>query len=302
MSIPNSQLDTWSNQGATVTPKDLREKIEKVILAENSLVQYKNQLNIYLQGSYRNSTNIYGNSDVDVVVQSNKTYYYDTSNLTMNEQSNFENAFLSATYNFSELRQEIFQTLVNQFGSGNVLPGSKSIKVKALGYEADVVPAFQYRKYTQFGQSDSQRNFIEGIHFYTNNGYQPVINFPKVHYSNGTVKNSNTNNMFKPTVRIFKNMKKKLISDGKIDNSLAPSYYLECLLYNVPNGKFINNDYASTVYNILLWLHESASNLDSLVCQNGQVYLFGNSDVQWRTYDAQLFISRLVGLWNDWGK
>lgn len=74
MTIPISQLEIWSKQGAIDTPKKLKEKIEKSLKSDSSKIQNKSQLNIFLQGSYRNSTNIYGNSDVDIVVQHNSTF------------------------------------------------------------------------------------------------------------------------------------------------------------------------------------------------------------------------------------
>ena len=67
------KLDYWSQKGATQAPKNLR-KIEKVLTANESKIKRKNQLDIYLQGSYRNNTNIFGSSDVDIVVQSNATF------------------------------------------------------------------------------------------------------------------------------------------------------------------------------------------------------------------------------------
>lgn len=65
MTIPTETVDSWSKQGATKTPKILREQIEKVLTDDRSKIKRKNQLDIYLQGSYRNSTNILGSSDVE---------------------------------------------------------------------------------------------------------------------------------------------------------------------------------------------------------------------------------------------
>ena len=72
MTIPTKNWIIIS-KGATQAPKNLR-KIEKVLTANESKIKRKNQLDIYLQGSYRNNTNIFGSSDVDIVVQSNATF------------------------------------------------------------------------------------------------------------------------------------------------------------------------------------------------------------------------------------
>jgi len=67
MTIPESQLGTWSHQGATtasrLTYTSLVNCLEQYDFPEN--IKYTH----YLQGSYRNSTNIFGNSDVSVVIE-----------------------------------------------------------------------------------------------------------------------------------------------------------------------------------------------------------------------------------------
>jgi|ERR1035437_324830 hypothetical protein len=59
MSIPQSQLETWSNPGALATSADAYQRVRNVLLAAGSPVANGNA-DIYLQGSYANSTNIYG--------------------------------------------------------------------------------------------------------------------------------------------------------------------------------------------------------------------------------------------------
>ena len=39
-------------------------------------------------------------------------------------------------------------------------------------------------------------------------------------------------------VRILKNLRGKLVDDNLIKKDIAPSYYLESLLYNVPSGEY----------------------------------------------------------------
>ena len=77
MPIPESQLKTWSHRGAVRTAKQTHESIRKALEAYNwpSEAQYE----VYLQGSYKNYTNIRGDSDVDVVVQLNSTFSHNLS-------------------------------------------------------------------------------------------------------------------------------------------------------------------------------------------------------------------------------
>ena len=77
-----------------------------------------------------------------------------------------------------------------------------------------------------------------------------VSNYPNQHSQNLTAKHQATGNKLKPMIRIFKNMRSKLIDDGLIEKGSAPSYYIEGLLYNVPNDQFVG-DYQDIFLNIL---------------------------------------------------
>jgi len=57
MAIPEAQLETWSHQGATVTSESTNGSIKTALESSNSKIKNKNT-DIYLQGSYKNSTNI----------------------------------------------------------------------------------------------------------------------------------------------------------------------------------------------------------------------------------------------------
>ncbi|WP_391117384.1 nucleotidyltransferase [Psychrobacillus sp. L3] len=301
MTIPNSQLSTWSNEGATATPKALREKIEGILRGEKSLITNKNSVSIYLQGSYRNSTNIYGNSDVDIVVQTNNVFYGDSSELSSEKKEIYASQTNSSQYTWAIYKKEVLDTLINYFGSNLIEIGNKSIKINTGNYEADVVPCIQYRKYIDYGYSTDSQIFLEGMKFYTTEENREVINYPKRHYSYGAEKNQQTGEMYKKTIRIFKNIKSRLVTSGKLDRNTAPSYFVENLLYNVPNDKFIRNDFSQTVFNLLKWLGDNRNNLSSCICQNKTIILFGVAQEQWNEIDARKFINECITLWNEWG-
>ncbi|RIM15550.1 nucleotidyltransferase, partial [Staphylococcus chromogenes] len=147
MTIPTKNLDHWSQKGATQAPKNLREKIEKVLTADESKIKRKNQLDIYLQGSYRNNTNIFGSSDVDIVVQSNATFFSNISKLDAYERKIYNQKFDEATYTWKYFKNDVIETLQYAFGISNVEIGNKSIKISTEDYEADVIPCFEYRNY-----------------------------------------------------------------------------------------------------------------------------------------------------------
>ena len=76
-------------------------------------------------------------------------------------------------------------------------------------------------------------------------------------------------------VRILKNLRGKLVDDNLIKKDIAPSYYLESLLYNVPSGEY-RSTYQDSFDSALRWIQESADK-SNLVCANEQYYLLRQS-------------------------
>ena len=106
-----------------------------------------------------------------------------------------------------------------------------------------------------------------------------IVNFPKLHQDNGSAKNfsnSRTRENYKPTIRMFKNARNKLIDRGQLSESTAPSYLVECLRYNVIDGKFLGS-FSDRYFETQSTLVSSLSNTkgQALMCQNEQSTLFG---------------------------
>ena len=283
MAIPESQLETWANQGAITTAKSTADSIKNAL---NSYTDWPDGIDfeVYLQGSYKNDTNIRGDSDVDVTAQLNSTFY---SNLSEDQKGIL--GLTPASYHLSDFGADVLKILKNYYGQSQITEGNKSIKIKANNgrLPADVVVCSQYRRYKTVNSYD----YIEGMCFWTKNDNRQVINYPKAHYDNGVTKHQNSSKWYKPMVRLFKNCR------GNISGDATPSYFLECMLYNVPNSKF-GTSYGDTFCNILNWFNENS--LDNFVCQNEQLNLFGTSQEQWSTSEAKTFIKNLISLWNNW--
>lgn len=283
MTIPESQLETWSHQGAVITAKITADSIK------NSLNIYNDRLEridfkTYLQGSYKNNTNIRGDSDVDVVAQLNSTFY---SNLSEEQQRQL--GLSPAAYGWSEFRADVIKALKNYYGQSLITEGNKSIKVAANSgrLPADVVICTQYRKYKSLNKCD----YVKGMCFWSRNDDRQIINYPEFHYDNGVLKHQNSSKWYKPLVRMFKNMR------GYISGDSTPSYFLECILYNVPNSN-CKTSYQEAFCNIVNWLNKTE--LDNFVCQNEQLKLFGMTPEQWNKNRAKEFIKNLILLWDNW--
>jgi hypothetical protein len=304
MAIPEQQLSVWSNIGATVASTNTYNSIKTAIdgIGWKDIVQY----DLYLQGSYRNSTNIRGDSDVDVIAQLTSIFHYDTSSLSQEQSSTFQEVYSKeGEFTLSGFREATFKGLQEYYDKENVSQGSKAIDI--IGFNgrlnADVLCCLEFRKYKSFSRANTQ-DYISGIKFYSTKESRWVINFPKIHYDNGVNKNSQarTNQNYKPVTRIFKNLKSHLVQNNIISSDLAPSYFIQCLLYNLPDNLFRGNTYQSIVVQLLNGLVADVNNnrFQNYVCQNEQLKLFGETKEQWNTPDAIAFIKAIIELYKNW--
>ena len=284
MGIPENQLVIWSGLGAQKGSSDTYASIKTALTAHNWPLGMMNYT-VYLQGSYPNHTNIRGDSDVDVVVETGAVFYHNVPEV----QRMRYGLNTPASFTWSDFRDEVKKALSDYFGSSLVTQGNKCITVAGSGnrLNADVVPCNEYRDYS------SNYNYAKGITFWTRKGMQ-IVNYPKLHLENGSEKNQNCNNCYKPNIRVIKNAR------NKAGNNF-PSYFLECLLYNVPNNNF-SSSYSETFHGVLDCLCNARNNgsLAFFICQNRQQEMFGTTEHQTSLRSAELCIDALVDLWNNW--
>jgi hypothetical protein len=136
------------------------------------------------------------------------------------------------------------------------------------------------------------------VQFYAADGTS-IVNFPKEHSKDCTTKHQATHEWFKPTVRIFKNMRNRMIDKGMIQEGVAPSYYIEGMLWNVPTDQYGQN-HESTVLNCLNWLYKADKT--KLLCAHQLRWLVrdGRPD-SWPTANYDLFLKSVIKFWNDGG-
>ena len=95
-----------------------------------------------------------------------------------------------------------------------------------------------------------------GIGFYLSDERRWVVSFPQQHHARGLKKELAANNRFKRTVRMFKAARNRLVEKKMLAKEDAPSYFIECLLYNVPDGLF-GPKLAPTYTGIVDWLKKA---------------------------------------------
>jgi len=268
MPISESQLDTWSHQGSVPGSAATCEAIRNVLYACDSPF-YSKLFTVFLQGSYGNDTNVYRDSDVDVVIRLDGTYYYDTTSLTEGAKASFAKSTTAATYGYDEFKADVLSWLQKKFG-GAVVPGTKAIYIKGEGRrrDADVLVCAKYRRYRSDSNGNDE-NYDEGIAFFHTNGTR-IYNFPTQHSDNCTTKHQGSSSWFKPTVRIYKNIRNRMVDENVIQQGIAPSYFVEGMLWNAPNSTY-GTSYGNTFVATLNWL--KVADKAKLVCANDLVYL-----------------------------
>lgn len=298
MPFSETQLTTWAGQGAIASSATTYNSIKTCIdsISWNSDINYE----IYLQGSYKNSTNIRANSDIDVVVEFKSVFYSNKHLLKPEELKEFDEYHSDGKYSIDDFKAAVLDGLEKYYGKSNVNDGNKSIKVTGTNgrLNTDVVCCAEYHEYKSFSKTKTN-DYSKGIVFWTKTN-DKVVNFPIQHYDNGVTKNTQAAGNYKASTRIIKNMKSRMVDLKLIDAKLAPSYFIECLLYNVPSTKFQFANYAQIIPEVIIFLRTSVkdNSIEKFVCQNYKRYLFGPSDQQWDIEKYKTFLNELNSFWN----
>ena len=281
MPIPESTLALWSHHRSAKASKQAHVSVRKALAAHHgpSEVAYE----VFLQGSYKSGTNLSRDSDVDLVVR--LAHKLKPSVASLSGEKLQENASHQAAYrHWRSFRRHALRAMTDGYGDA-ATSGRKTIKLAKgdLHADADLVITLSYR---------------EGIGFYLPDERRWVVSYPQLHHERGLAKEEATSRRFRRTIRMFKAARNCLVKKKVLTKDDAPSYFIECLLYNVPDHLF-KRKRASTYTGILAWL--KTAKLKDFQCQNGLVPLFGRQREQWTAAKAQAFVRAMQELWDTWG-
>jgi len=302
------QLESFSTPPFKYETKQIirtKDAIQEILRNHIPTAQIKESFNlsnfkydIYLQGSYKNSTNISKSSDVDIVIELTSVYFPSTQLLTEDHKQIYNTSRNRSKYRFTEFKNNIHSALVSGFENRVINRADKCIKLIEHGNfcNADVVPCFTHKRFTMF-ESYSKSRYNEGIEFITDSG-QRIINYPHQHYTELTNKSDKTSGRFKETVRMFKTLKEELVQNGVMGEGVAKSYYIENLLFNLPDEYFSNSckDRYFSILNKLIEDFNSGA-FRQYNCANGFQLLFSNDT--WSLESARQFILGLIFIKNN---
>jgi len=243
MNVSEDQLASWSQAPSETEDQKCLTAISAV--GDALRARFGNSVKLIRQGSHTNRTNIRADSDVDVVALHTGYYFGDTAFLSAADKSRYEQNFVAADYSFAQYKNDVEQALRSVFGDA-VNRRNKCLRVNG-GWNrttADVVPAYEHKRFSTY-QSVSAL----GIEFVTDQGAR-IVSFPEQHYANGVRKNDDTRRVFKAAVRILKHVRNRLAEQRIIVPDSMSSYFVECLVWNVPNDGFGKSTWREVVESV----------------------------------------------------
>lgn len=247
-------------------------------------------LKVYAKGSYANNTNVRRDSDVDIVVESHACRYYDY--MPGLEPSSAVGTPYTGEWTPAKLRAEVSAALATAFGGTGVdTSGKVALVVGAVPGSRpsiDVVPSFDYVLYDNAERTVSR----EGSCVFPTSGSK-IVNWPHQQLTNGRAKNTRTGGRYKNFVRALKNAENALVEADTI--KAKPSYLMECLMWNVSDGKLttgnLSQGFRATL--VELWSGLDGDGYDKWTEPNDNKYLFRSSQ-KWSLDDAKEVV---LGAW-----
>jgi len=295
------RLAVAPSQSEQEAAKRTHESIRGHLESDPALAEYR--VETRLQGSYRNSTNVRADSDVDLSCRTERIYYPDVSELPDTPTSPFEPSPLArykaasspASFTFTQYRQDVLDSLRGKYGS-TVQDGNKAIKVPGNTYrlDADALPCIEHRRYFRY-TNGGETDYHRGIAFMTKKR-KWIVNFPEQHFENLTSKNTSTGGRLKGTIRIVKRIRNLMVDASTWDKKRSPSYYLECLMWNVP-AYLYDGRYHDFLLDVLKYLYhdikakKAEANLRAYT-QANKIFVLFHPEF-WNADDAIAFIERV---------
>ncbi len=219
-------------------------------------------INIFVQGSYANGTNVRRESDVDIAIVQEDIF-----------QPRYREGVTGANYGFTpavkqakKLKDEVEEALKDKFGPNEVQRHNKSVHVSGNSYrkESDSVPCLRFRDYSN-DYDCNPNNYVKGIYIHSDDG-KVIINYPEQHIRNGVVKNQKTSYRFKKIVRIFKHLKIQMSNLHYLSAQKMSSFLIESILWNVRVENYLRyQNISSQVREVIEYL---SSHLDNIYTWN----------------------------------
>lgn len=137
--------------------------------------------------------------------------------------------------NLTQIKKGLFDTFVHYFDNNTIVWQTKyGVSIKStVKFEDDIIETYYFVVIPVLTYYSPENK--RGILYYSNNEIQ--IEYPLTSIENFNIKNEQTNDLFRQTVLIFKNI---LLKEKDIEQ--LPFEIIETILYNVPNSLYISDN------------------------------------------------------------
>ena len=254
----------------------IKKAVAKVARRSNGRVKEAN-VTTYMHGSYANVTNIWFPSNLEIAVELNVPAY----------EFKIENDYWVAhtlPYSPEQFRSDLHAALREVAKTELPLTNKTLLLLKneKLHHTVEIMPCITFKT---------------GVLLYDDASKRDIVTYPRVHRQNGDLKDMATHGNFKRMVRLFKT----LAAIGAREYQNVPQlahktrgYFIECLLFNVPNQIFNGENLADVFTKVLNYLLHA--NFRDFVCQNRVWQLFGAAAEFWNERDAHAFVGGIKWL------
>src|SRR5690348_9322663 len=114
MAVTEDQLARWARGPSQTETERCDTTVRRISDALRS--ELGARVSVFAQGSYRNHTNIREESDVDVVVRDNRSYFSDLSQMGPAALQRFNAGFITADHTFDQFKTQVHRLLTVTFG------------------------------------------------------------------------------------------------------------------------------------------------------------------------------------------
>ena len=285
--------------------KVLLEKAVKIASKRNANIN-PSDVDIYLHGSYANKTNIYFPSNMEIVVELKRTPSYDPVMKPNSKYRLYNNYYVETMLDFtpSDFMGYLFDAL-QELTENTCTVGNKFIDIPAgrgIKHTLEVTPAFTFNyieqsdvpQMTMPEQGIGRRTF-KGILVYDRDVVSHIVTFPKLHARNGHAKDIATNGNFLKAVRMFKTINRIGMRESEFQSNRG--YFIQCLLFNIPNEVYVAPDLNRLFYKVLNFLLNA--DFEGFASQNLVWQLFGSTNEFWKLENAHRFVRDIKWLYDN---
>ncbi|MDR0462393.1 MAG: hypothetical protein LBG88_03655, partial [Christensenellaceae bacterium] len=252
----------------------MRDIIKKAIANIKNI--NPSDIDVYMHGSYANATNIFFPSRLEVCVQL-KVPQYD---FTATKEYYISHELPYGPQDFRiDLFNALSEVVANSPKQEQVEGPSCTLENKCiivpkhgpLKHAVEVLPGLSFVL-----KDETNGGAFNGVLVYDDKVKSDIATFPKLHQANGQTKDTYTGGNFKRLVRTFKTLntiykRENLEEFQKI--TPARGYFIECLLFNIPNNLYIGKTLNDVFLKVINYLANAS--LENFVCQNLVWHLFG---------------------------